>query len=439
MLTDTIAAIATPLQAGAISIIKISGDQALAKVSTIFSKNLTKLAANTINYGHIYDGENIVDEVLVSIFKAPYSYTCEDVVEINCHGGVYVTKKVLALILGTGIRLALPGEFTSRAFLNGRIDLTQAEAANDLILAQNEYSSRQAIAGLGGSIQHLIQPIIDQLLAVIGTIEVNIDYPEYDDVTVLSHEMVLPHLHSWQTQLKQLITQAEMGRVLKTGVKTAIIGKPNVGKSSLFNALLKEDKAIVTEIEGTTRDWVEGVVRLNNVTLHLIDTAGIRHTYDIVEQIGIDKTKQAIAEAELIIMVISEDRISVEEQQVLDTFANRPHIIVNNKADLWRGSHLNISALKNEIAPLINQIEALFEQNAQVRDLEVLNNERQIGLAKEAATAIDQALAAVLAAVDLDLVVLDLELAYFLLKDILGESSRDDLLDTLFSNFCLGK
>ena len=239
--------------------------------------------------------------------------------------------------------------------------------------------------------------------------------------------------------LDKIVSEAEKSRILKEGVKTAIIGKPNVGKSSLFNALIKEDKAIVTNIEGTTRDWVEGIVRLENVTLHLIDTAGLRNTFDIVEQIGIDKTKQAISEAELIIMVISEDSISSEEQVVLDSIANRPHIIVNNKADLMAGKHLNISALKQEVTPLIEKIEEMFYENAQLADINILNNERQIGLARQALLALRQAQLGLEAAYQLDLILIDIEASYYNLKEILGETSRDDLLDTLFKNFCLGK
>ena len=439
MLTDTIAAIATPLQAGAISIIKISGSNAFEIISKLFSKNLSQFEANTINYGHIYDDEKIVDEVLVSVFKAPFSYTREDVVEINCHGGVFVTQKILALLLANGCRLARAGEFTQRAFLNGRIDLTQAEAANDLIMAQNEYSAIQAISGLKGSITKMLEPLLAEMLEVIATIEVNIDYPEYDDVQIINNQLVSPLLNNWVETLDKIVSEAEKSRVLKEGVKTAIIGKPNVGKSSLFNALIKEDKAIVTNIEGTTRDWVEGIVRLENVTLHLIDTAGLRNTFDIVEQIGIDKTKQAISEAELIIMVISEDQISSEEQVVLDSIVDRPHIIVNNKADLLAGKHLNISALKQEVTPLIEKIEEMFYENAQLADINVLNNERQIGLARQALLALRQAQLGLEAAYQLDLILIDIETSYYNLKEILGETSRDDLLDTLFKNFCLGK
>lgn len=439
MLTDTIAAIATPLQAGAISIIKISGSNAFEIISKLFSKNLSQFDANTINYGHIYDDEKIVDEVLVSVFKAPFSYTREDVVEINCHGGVFVTQKILALLLANGCRLARAGEFTQRAFLNGRIDLTQAEAANNLIMAQNEYSAIQAISGLKGSITKMLEPLLAEMLEVIATIEVNIDYPEYDDVQIINNQLVSPLLNNWVETLDKIVSEAEKSRVLKEGVKTAIIGKPNVGKSSLFNALIKEDKAIVTNIEGTTRDWVEGIVRLENVTLHLIDTAGLRNTFDIVEQIGIDKTKQAISEAELIIMVISEDQISSEEQVVLDSIVDRPHIIVNNKADLLAGKHLNISALKQEVTPLIEKIEEMFYENAQLADINVLNNERQIGLARQALLALRQAQLGLEAAYQLDLILIDIETSYYNLKEILGETSRDDLLDTLFKNFCLGK
>lgn len=439
MLTDTIAAIATPLQAGAISIIKVSGDQALPIVNQIFTKDLSQQAANTIVYGHIKEENHFVDEVLVSVFKAPRSFTMEDVVEINCHGGVYVTQKILTLLLAHGARLAQPGEFTQRAFLNGRIDLTQAEATNDLILAQNEYSSLQAVQAIGGSVKKLLDPLLTSMINTIAALEVNIDYPEYDDVEVLTNQQVVPQVKDWVIQLDEIIKQAQQSQILKQGVKTVIIGKPNVGKSSLFNALLQEDKAIVTNIEGTTRDLVEGVVRLQNVTLHLIDTAGLRNTVDVVEQIGIEKTNQAIDSAELILFVVNGEKLSSEEETVLAMIQDKPHLLISNKADINPGPYLNISAINRKIEPLIQAIEQLYLDHQQIRDVTVLNNQRQIGHAIEAKLALNQALSGLEAGHEPDLVLIDIERAYTALKEILGEVSKDDLLDTLFKNFCLGK
>ena len=440
MLKDTIVAISTSLAEGAISIIRVSGEEAHAIVNEVFSKDILKVPANTIHYGNIMDGEEIVDEVLVSIFKAPKTYTREDVVEINCHGGVYISQKILTLLLSKGARLALPGEFTQRAFLNGRIDLTQAEAVQDMIVADSESSRKLAIQGIKGSIRKLLEPLIEAMLDIIAHIEVNIDYPEYDDVEQLTNQLVLPELRKWEIQLNEILKKAESGRILKQGVKTVIIGSPNVGKSSLFNALLEEDKAIVTAIAGTTRDLVEGTIRLENVTLHLIDTAGLHKTSDIVEKIGIEKTRKAVEEAELILYVLDASReMNDEEKELFELVKERNTIIINNKTDIKEQPGVSISALYREISALLTEINKRYQHHLQQLDQSVINNERQIALVTKTKAAISQAIIAAENGYELDLVTIDIQNAYTSLKEILGEVKRDDLLDTLFENFCLGK
>lgn len=440
-MNDTIAAIATPLAQGAISIIKVSGEDAISKVNEIFDRDLTKFERNTINYGNIIDrNNNVIDEVMVSIFKGPFSFTREDVVEINTHGGVLVTRTVLALLLSTGVRLANPGEFTQRAYLNGRLDLTQAEAINDLVSANNTSGLQVAVSGLKGSIKRLLDPLIEDMLNTIATIEVNIDYPEYDDVEILSNEIVLPRVKTWIEQLDNIINRAYKTQEVKDGVKTVIIGEPNVGKSSIFNALIEKDKAIVTNIAGTTRDLVEDKIHLDNVTLSLIDTAGLRDTEDVIEQIGIQKTNEALDEAEFIIMVLDSSReINEFELELKDKIKNKRHIIVNNKSDLKVDGAISISALNNEVSPLIDAINDYFEDPTFDINEDSLNNERQIGLALKAKNYLTDARDAILMSMELELVAIDLNECYLSLKEILGEVSRDDLLDTLFSKFCLGK
>ena len=301
---DTIAAISTALANGAISIVRLSGDEAISIVNSCFKgKDLTKVASHTVHYGHIYDGCELIDEVLVSVFKAPKTFTKEDVVEINCHGGIYVTNKILELVLTKGAKLAEPGEFTKRAYLNGRIDLTQAESVMDVIEAKTKSSLKMANYGLNGETKKLIDGFKERILKCILEIEVNIDYPEYEDEVQVNKEVLKPTVNSLIDDLKIIINKADEASIIKKGLKTAIIGKPNVGKSSLLNALLKEDKAIVTNIAGTTRDIVEGDINVGGILLHLIDTAGVRNTTDTVEQIGVEKTRKILDEAELIMLV----------------------------------------------------------------------------------------------------------------------------------------
>lgn len=443
MFKDTIAAISTANQDGAISIVRLSGDEAIDIVNQLFTADLSKKASHTITYGTISDPntQEAVDEVLVSIFRAPKTFTREDIVEINCHGGRFVTRKVLSLVLSYGARLAHPGEFTQRAFLNGRIDLTQAEAINDLINAKNNTNLKVAIKGVKGSIAKLLNPLIDELLDIIANIEVNIDYPEYDDVEQLTNERVLPMAKAWSEKIRLILTKSESSQMLKEGIRTAIIGKPNVGKSSLLNALLEEEKAIVTDIAGTTRDIVEGSIQLGHVALNLIDTAGIRETEDVVEKIGIDRSLKAIENAQLILMVLDASQpLDEQDEELLRLTENKTRILVYNKSDLVSVSEgIAISAKDNELKPLIHEIERYFEKHLIAVEEPALNNERQISLMNRALQSMNQAIHSLEEGMELDLVTIDLQDSYTSLKEILGEVSRDDLLDTLFSNFCLGK
>ncbi len=446
-MNDTIAAIATPLADGAISIIRISGEHAISIVNTLFTKNLEQCEANTIHYGYIMnpDTQEPVDEVLVSLFRAPKSFTAEDTVEINCHGGPYVTKTILTLLLSKGARMARAGEFTQRAFLHGRIDLTQAEAVMDLIKANDKAKARMAINGIRGSVAKLLEPLINELLDMIANIEVNIDYPEYDDVEQIRSDILLPKVNDWLTRIDDMIKKAESGAIMKEGIQTAIIGKPNVGKSSLLNAMLEEEKAIVTDVAGTTRDIVEGSIYLAGVTLHLIDTAGIRDSEDVIEQIGIEKSKAAIEQAQLILLVLDGGNpLDDNDRELLEMTSDKDRLIVYNKCDLIkkRSQHekgIFISAKNQDIDELLQALKKRYEQHTAVLSEPMLNNERQIGLIKMARSHMASAQQALLDGIQIDLVEIDMQAAYQSLKEILGEYHRDDLLDTLFANFCLGK
>ena len=428
MLNDTIAAISTAAVDGAISIIRMSGADALSIADSILNFNVGEKKSHTISYGYVYDQEHdeLIDEVLVSVFRAPKTFTCEDIVEINCHGGRFITKKILRLCLAHGARLANPGEFTQRAFLNGRIDLTQAEAVNDMIQADTDENARMAVQGIRGSVRKLLEPLIQDLLDIIANIEVNIDYPEYDDVEQLSSDIIQPKAEEWMMRIRQILDRAQSGQLLKEGIKTAIVGKPNVGKSSLLNALLEEEKAIVTDIAGTTRDIVEGHIHLQGLTLNLIDTAGIRDTEDVVEQIGIRRSLQAISEAQLVIVVLdSSHALDAQDEELLELTKDKTRIIVYNKTDI---SHRCEA-----------KIHELFDGHQLVLQEPLLQNERQISLMMKAESCMRQALAAMKSKMELDIVAIDIQEAYTALKEILGEVHREDLLDTLFSNFCLGK
>lgn len=443
-MNETIAAIATPVADGAISIIRISGEEAIGIAQSLFDHDIVNRPANTITYGLIHDPKthDIIDEVLVSIFHGPKSFTGEDVVELNCHGGRFITKEVLKLVLGQGARLARAGEFTQRAFLNGRIDLSQAEAVMDLINANDKINANMAVQGIRGSVKKLLEPLIQSILDIIANIEVNIDYPEYDDVEQLTSDVLLPKTKAWVEMIDEVLIRSESGRIVKEGIQTAIIGKPNVGKSSLLNALLEEEKAIVTDIEGTTRDIVEGSIRLNGITLNLIDTAGIRETKDVVEQIGIERSKKAIKDAQLVLVVLDGSKpLDQKDQELIELTKHQDHLLVYNKCDLKIEQHegIQISALQGDINELIDALNKLYEHHVEVLQAPVLNNERQIGLMRSARAHMEKAVCALKQNIEPDLVELDIQEAYKNLKEILGEYHRDDLLDTLFSNFCLGK
>lgn len=442
MFENTIAAISTSLQDGAISIIRLSGDKAIEITQKIFDRNIMNAKSHTIRYGFIIDADkNPVDEVLISIFRAPKTYTREDIVEINCHGGTFITRKILSMVLSAGADLAKPGEFTQRAFYHGRIDLSQAEAVQDMIEASNNTAASMAIHGIKGSVKKLLQPLIDDLMDIIAQIEVNIDYPEYEDVEQLTTNDLLPKTNDWLDKIDHILARVQTGQMLKKGIDTIIVGKPNVGKSSLLNALLEEDKAIVTDIAGTTRDLVEGQIHIGSVQLNLIDTAGIRESSDKIEQIGIEKSQEKLKDAKLVLLVFDGSKeLDEEDKQLLELTKDKMRLIIYNKLDktspdkdgIW------ISAANKEIQPLIDALENLYHEDLLKED-PLLSNERQIGLLNQAKEDMLRAKEAMDMMVEPDLIEIDIQAAHDHLKEILGEVHREDLLDTLFSKFCLGK
>lgn len=438
---DTIAAISTADAMGAVSIIRISGPDTFEIVKKLCHKDMRNVKGYRMVRSEIYDQQEVVDDSLISVFHAPYSYTGEDVVELNCHGGVYLTHKILQLVLGLGARLAKRGEFTQRAFLNEKMDLSQAEAIQDLIAAEDEINTKAAIHTLKGSILRVLRPLEEELIQMIAHIEVNIDYPEYDDVEMLVESDILPKAKVWRQQLEKLVLESEKAQVVKGGVQTVIVGRPNVGKSSLLNALLEEDKAIVTDIAGTTRDIVEGNIRIGSFSLHLIDTAGIRDSNDRIEQMGIEKSKKMIEKAQLILLVMDgSQELTIEDQELLKQTKDKTRIIIYNKKDLGsKYSGVQISASTGQIEALKEKLEALFQQEVLAASGDTLANDRQIGLAKAALGAMDQAIASLEAGMELDLVTLDLQESWNCLKEMSGGRSREGLLDEIFSRFCLGK
>ena len=450
-MNDTICAISTALGVGAISIIRVSGDEAIDIVNKIFDKDLTKKESHTINYGHIvYKGE-IIDEVMVSIMKSPKTFTKEDIVEINLHGGVAVTNKVLEILLLEGARLAEPGEFTKRAFLNGRIDLVEAESIMDLIESKTETSRKLAISGMEGKVSKLVKNIIDNLVKVNANIEVNIDYPEYEDIEIVTKEKIEEMSKYINKELTKLLNESENGKLIKDGINTLILGRPNVGKSSILNKLIEEEKAIVTSVAGTTRDIVEGQIRVNGILLNIIDTAGVRETEDIVEKIGVEKSLSLINDADLIILVFNNnEKLTDEDKKLLEYTKEKKRIIVINKIDLE--NNLDISNLKNErivkvsalkdsgIENLKNEINDMFNlEEINLGDFTYLSNSRQISLVKKAVEISKNLEDALNNDVPIDLLEIDIKEICEILGEIIGESYDDKLIDTLFSNFCLGK
>lgn len=449
-MNDTICAISTPLAPGAISIIRMSGSEAIRIANKVFvGKDLEKVNDHTINYGHIYDGDELIDEVMVSVMREPNTYTREDVIEINAHGSIASAKRILSLLLKNGCRLANPGEFTERAFINGRIDLVEAESVMDIIDSSNEKALSMAVNQLSGSTSNKIKEIRKMISDIETNIEVNIDFPEYDDITVLSNEIIKPKLINISNELHTLFNNSKDSKIIKDGIDTVIIGKPNVGKSSILNKLLEEDKAIVTDIPGTTRDIVEGIIDINGIRLNLIDTAGIRETDDVVESMGVKKSLELIDKASLIIFVLNNNtEITDSEKEILDKIKDKNYIIIINKIDLDKiidDSNLDniiyMSTVNNiGIDDLKNKIINMYElDKINTKDFNYLSSARSISLIEKAIDNIDKSIKSIEDNMPIDIVELDINDASKYLGDILGINYKEDLFDQLFSNFCLGK
>lgn len=455
---DTIAAISTPPGEGGISIVRVSGNTALDVAEKIFKgKDLHTVKSHTINYGHIVNPKtkHTVDEVMVSVMLAPKTYTCEDVVEINCHGGIVPTNDILQLLLRNGARMAKPGEFTERAFLNGRVDLSQAEAVMDLIRAKTDRSMKVALNQLDGDLSHLIKNLRQDILDVLAQVEVNIDYPEYDDVETMTSKLLREKAVEVKAQIKQLLQTAQEGKILRDGLATAIVGHPNVGKSSLLNRMLHEDKAIVTDVAGTTRDVLEEYVNVRGVPLKLVDTAGIRETNDKVEKIGVERSRKAIKTADLVLLVLdSSNPLSDEDRQLIKVTDEAKRIIILNKTDL--PMQLDTDELFN-LVPEDQVIRTSATEGVGLDDLKekisklffggiesnqnsvIVTNARHIGLLNQAEEALDSVLQGLKDGMPVDLVQIDMTRCWEFLGEITGDSYQDELLDQLFSQFCLGK
>jgi tRNA modification GTPase len=447
---DTIAAISTTTGTGAISIIRLSGNEAINIVNKIFKeKDLTKVPSHTIHYGHIEYKNKIEDEVLVTIMKAPKTFTTEDVVEINCHGSIIVTKKILEILLTIGCRLAEPGEFTKRAFLNGRIDLIEAEGIMDLINSKSESQKKLALNQIEGKVSNLIKNLRQKILELLAQIEVKIDYPEYEDIEEVTYNELEEKILEIDGEIERIIKESENGKIIKEGIKTAIIGRPNVGKSSILNKLLDEDKAIVTDIAGTTRDIVEGTITINGVKLDLIDTAGIRKTEDIVESIGVNKSLETIKNAELILLVLNNnEELKEYDKELIENIKEKQHIIVINKIDLERKlippideNIIKISALNNDgIEELKKMIIKMYDlEELEAKDATYLTNARGLSLLKKTQNSIKDIRIGIKEKQPVDMIEIDIKNIWELLGEITGETYQEELINQLFSQFCLGK
>ena len=448
---DTIVAISTAIGVGAISIVRLSGKDAIDIVDSIFSRDLKNVESHKVVYGYIKDNEEVIDEVLVTVMKSPKTYTLEDIVEISCHGSIATTKKILELIMLKGARLAEKGEFTKRAYLNGRIDLIEAEGINELLNSDSELNRKISINKVSGKLSQLIKTFKDNLLNIISDITVNIDYPEYTDIYVTTNENIKKEVDYIENSLKSILKNSVDGEIIKAGIKTAIIGRPNVGKSSILNSLLDYDKAIVTNIPGTTRDLVEGSVLIDGVTFNLIDTAGIRETEDIVEKYGVDKSLKQIEEADLVILVLNNNEVLTNyDKDLIEKSNDKKRIVVINKTDLE--NKLDISNLDLENVIYINTIEKekidilkdkiieLFNLGSlNSSDLMILTNARQINLVKESLAILQDVKQALNNNDPIDLIEFDLKNIYEKLSEMLGEGSKLDVIDRIFERFGVGK
>ena len=456
---DTITSISTPMGEGAIGIVRLSGPEAVEIGDKLYKgkKKLKDVPSHTINYGHIIDPETdeVVEEVMISVLRAPKTFTREDIIEINCHGGILTINRILELTMTHGARMAEPGEYTKRAFLNGRIDLSQAEAVMDFIRSKTDRASKVAMNQIEGRLSDLIKQQRQSILEILAQVEVNIDYPEYDDVEDATTEFLLAQSKKIKNEIDQLLETGTQGKIMREGLSTVIVGKPNVGKSSMLNNLIQDNKAIVTEVAGTTRDVLEEYVNVRGVPLRLVDTAGIRDTEDIVEKIGVERSRKALSEADLILFVLNNNEPLTEEDRTLyEVIKNEDAIVIVNKTDLER--RLDIEEVKTMIGdtPLIQtsmlKQEGIDELELQIRDLffggEVQNqdmtyvsNSRHISLLKQARQTIQDAIDAAEAGIPMDMVQIDLTRTWEILGEIIGESASDELINQLFSQFCLGK
>ena len=450
-MNDTIVAISTALGVGAISIVRLSGNDAINIVNKCFEgKDLTKVDSHTIHYGFIKNETERIDEVLVSVMRAPKTYTTEDIVEINCHGGIITTKQVLETMLNSGARLAEPGEFTKRAFLNGRIDLVESEAIMDLIESKSSEAKKMALSQLYGDLSKLITSFRDRLKNLLSSIEVNIDYPEYYDIEIVTEEKIAKEIKSMKEELKNLIERSKSSSIIKNGIQTVILGRPNVGKSSILNKLLDEEKAIVTNVAGTTRDIVEGQTYIDGILIKFIDTAGIRKTDDIVEKIGVEKSLKAVEDADLIILVLSNnEELTAEDLEILEKTKDKQRIIVINKKDLERNIKLPEN-LENVVETDTNSIEGIDSLKSKIKemfnlekittkDYTYLSNSRQISLIIKAYQSILSAEKSLNESLPIDLIAIDLKECFDLLGQVIGISYTDEIIDNLFENFCVGK
>lgn len=449
-MNDTIAAIATAQGVGAIAIIRVSGDEAIDIVSKIFSnKKFLDAPSHTIHYGYIVDNEEKVDEVLVSLMRAPKTFTKEDVVEINTHGGINTTNKVLELLLSHGCRLAMPGEFTKRAFLNGRIDLTEAEGVMDLINAKTDKARIMALNQVGGTASNLIKNLRSDLALILANIEVNLNYPEYEDIEEMTTLKIKDSMGDLEEKVNQIIRASKNGELLKEGIKTVIVGRPNVGKSSLLNTLIGKEKAIVTEIQGTTRDSVEATLIFDNIILNLIDTAGIRETEDLVESIGVEKSLNLIDEADLILLVLNyNEKLSDDDYKLIDKLKGKNYITIINKCDLPKviddsglENVVYVSAYKGtNIKGIEDKIKELFNlEKIETDDMSYLGSARSLAILNEVKDSIGDVNNGLELGLTLDMIEIDLKRIWNLLGSIIGDNYDDELIDELFSRFCVGK
>lgn len=438
---ETIVALATPPFKSALAIIRVSGEDSFDIVSKCFSKDLRNVDKRTSFVGQVIDGDTLIDDVVLIAYKGPRSFTGEDLVEIICHGSMLIANQIIKVLLSKGARLAERGEYSMRAYLNGKVDLVQAEAINDVINAQTEEAKALSLMSLEGETSSLINPIKTKIADLIALIEVNIDYPEYEDIEVANKEKIVTSIDEMIPIIDDLVADGEKGRIIKDGVKVAIVGKPNVGKSSLLNALMGEEKAIVTDIAGTTRDIVEGDVNLNGVVLHLLDTAGIRESDDKVESIGINKAKDTINKAELVIVVLdASQELDDEDKEILELSKDKNRIIVYNKTDIKKiEGGLSISALNNDITALKDEIYRVLGLDDKSFRQPSLNNVRQIGLLRQAKESLLDAKRDALNDLGVDLISVSLMDAYTSILSITGENHDIDISKEIFSRFCVGK